>query len=275
MTSLLVSSKMDIASMNIKGQLLTLYPFKQSADDSYQGNPVYKLKVNGKELTLITLNQETVKAQQLPEDFPDLELAVFITRHSSQSGKPTLTTHTPGNFTAAEFGGLPKCLSIAPAHAMQEALKKLYECKMQLGLGDFAVSYEATHHGPSISVPCMFVELGSSEVQWRNELGAKAVATAAVSAFNATQSLPVVLGIGGTHYNSKFTELALADKAVFGHMIPKYAVSQIDSEMLLQCVNKTRGKVSHAILDWKGIQSQDKPSLIKALEEANLTYIKI
>lgn len=85
----------------------------------------------------------------------------------------------------------------------------------------------------------------------------------------------MVLGIGGTHYNSKFTELALADKAVFGHMIPKYAVSQIDSEMLLQCANKTSGKVSHAILDWKGIQSQDKPSLIKALEEANLTYIKI
>lgn len=275
MTKLLVSSKKDIASMNIKGQLLTCYPFKQIIDDSYQGSPVYKLKLNDKELILITLNQETVTAQNLPENFQDLELAVFITRHSSQSGKPTLSAHVPGNFADAELGGLPKRVSIAPANAMHAALKKLYELRMQFGLGDFSVSYEATHHGPSLDVPCMFVELGSSEVQWRNELGAKAVAMAALSAFNATQVAPVVLGIGGTHYNQKFTELALSNKAAFSHMIPKYAVPQVDSDMLLQVISKTLEKVSHAILDWKGIQSKDKPDLIKALDDINLSYTKI
>lgn len=275
MTKLLVSSKTDIASMNIKGQLLTCYLFKQVNDGSYQGSPVYKLKMNDKELILITLNQEAVTAQYLPEHFPDLELAVFISRHSSQSGKPTLSVHVSGNFADAGLGGLPKCVSIAPANAMHTALKKLYELRMQFGLGDFSVSYEATHHGPSLDVPCMFVELGSSEVQWRNELGAKAVAMVALSAFDAMQTVPVVLGIGGTHYNQKFTELALSDKAAFSHMIPKYAVPQVDSDMLLQCVNKTHGKVSHAILDWKGIQSKDKPDLLKALKDVNLSYTKI
>ncbi len=275
MTNLLVSSKTDIASTNIKRQLLTHYPFKQTNNDSYQDSPIYKLKLKGKELTLITLNHETVNAQQLPKDFSDVALAVFITRHSSQSGKPTLTTHTPGNFAAAEFGGLPKCQSIAPAHAMHTALKKLYEYKIQLGLDDFAVSYEATHHGPSIDIPCMFVELGSNEIQWRNEIGAKAVAMAALSSFFATQTEPVVLGIGGTHYNQKFTDLALSDKAVFSHMIPKYVVPYVDSNMLLQCINKTHEKVSHAILDWKGIQSKDKPNLLKVLKDINLAYTKI
>ena len=55
----------------------------------------------------------------------------------------------------------------------------------------------------------------------------------------STPTNSAVLGIGGTHYNQKFTKMALNGEAVFGHMIPKYAVPMIDAEMLAQCVQRT------------------------------------
>jgi D-tyrosyl-tRNA(Tyr) deacylase len=58
-------------------------------------------------------------------------------------------------------------------------------------------------------------------------------------------------------------------------MIPKYAVSIIDSEILSQCIEKTLEKVSLAILDWKGIRSQDKPKLLSALQDVGLPFKKV
>jgi D-tyrosyl-tRNA(Tyr) deacylase len=69
--------------------------------------------------------------------------------------------------------------------------------------------------------------------------------------------------------------MALEDKAVFGHIIPKYAVPLMDAEMLHQCVEKTLEKVDYAVLDWKGIKSADKPQLLKALNQAGLPYKKL
>ncbi len=156
---LLVASNKDIASLNIKEQILNNYEFLKTED--FQENPTYTADVNGKKVTLATLNEESVKAQYLPKDFPNAKLIVFISRHSSQSGKPTLSVHTPGNFGDAELGGLPKTLSVSPAQAMQIALKALMHYKETLNL-NYEVSFECTHHGPSLNVPTMFVELGSS-----------------------------------------------------------------------------------------------------------------
>ena len=90
---LLVASKKDIASLNIKQQILNHYPFNKTAE-TFQQNPLYTAGVNGKNVTLATLSEESVKAQNLPESFPDAKLIVFISRHSSASGKPTYpSTH--------------------------------------------------------------------------------------------------------------------------------------------------------------------------------------
>lgn len=272
---LLVASNKDLASQNIKQQILNNYSFSKTSQ-TYQQNPLYTAEINRKNITLITLNDESVRAQTLPEDFPNSALVVFISRHSSQSGKPTLSVHTPGNFAAAELGGLPKKVSIAPAVAMQTALKALVHYKDTLLL-HYEVSYECTHHGPSLAVPTMFVELGSSETQWNDMKAAQAVANATMTAiveFRAPTD-SAVLGIGGTHYNQKFTLMALMGEAVFGHMVPKYAISYFDAEILSECMEKTLEKVPLAVLDWKGIRSEDKPGLLSALETAGLPYKKV
>jgi len=272
---LIVASKTDIASLNIKQQILNYHLFYE-VEETFQRNTLYAKQISGQKVVLVTLNDESVRAQNLPEDFPNTDLIVFISRHSSQSGRPTLSVHTPGNFGASELGGRPKRLSVAPAFAMKTALQSLNFNKEKLHL-NYEVSYECTHHGPSIEVPTMFVELGSSQHQWEDLQAAQAVADAtleAISKFSAT-SKSAVIGVGGTHYNQKFTKMALEDETFFGHMIPKYAVHLADVEMLTQCIDCTLEQVSIAVLDWKGIRSEDKPKLISALQEVGLSIKKV
>jgi D-aminoacyl-tRNA deacylase len=272
---LLVTSSKDIAGLNIAKHILKNYPFKKTAE-SHQGHPEFSTDINGKKVSFTVLNEESVNAQHLPDNFTNLKLIVFVSRHSSASGRPTLSVHTPGNFGTAELGGLPKQVSVSPATAMQNALKALAYFKKGMNL-QYEVCYECTHHGPSLNVPTMFVELGSSERQWNDSRAAEAVAHAAMSAIGkfGTPEKTAVIGIGGTHYNQKFTRMALEDKAIFGHMIPKYAVSLIDAELLHHCVDRTLEKVDCVVLDWKGIKSADKPQLLEALEDAGLSYKKI
>ncbi len=272
---LLVHSTRDIAGVNIAKSILQCYPFTKT-DQIYRESPVYTAEMRGKQVSFLTLNEETINAQYLQEDFPNAQLVVFISRHSSQSGKPTLSVHTTGNFGEAEFGGLPRTVSVAPAFAMATALKSLSRLNGQLNLG-YEVSYEGTHHGPSLNLPVMFVELGSSEPQWRDLKAAQAVGEAAMTTIAdfTAQSGSAVLGIGGPHYNPKFTRIALADEATFGHMIPKYAIAEVDAAMISQCTEKTLEKVEMAVLDWKGIPSQDKLKLLVTLQETSLPYRKV
>jgi D-aminoacyl-tRNA deacylase len=275
MTILIAASNKDVASLNIKKQILNNYNFNETPEN-FQENPIYTAEIGDRKVKLVTLNEESVYAQSITDYFENLELIVFISRHSSESGTPTLSVHTPGNLSEAELGGLPRRVSVSPANAMREALKALMQFKDELRL-DYEVCYECTHHGPSLNVPAMFVELGSSPKQWNDLRAAEAVAHAAmkaVSTFGKTE-VKAVLGIGGPHYNAKFTRIALENMVAFGHMIPKYAIPYADAEILRQCVEKTLEKVEYAILDWKGIKGEYKAKLIETLNKIGLPIQKV
>lgn len=142
---LLVASNKDTASLNIKKQILTHYSFNESSE-KYQENQVYEANIRDKSVKLVTLNEESVYAQTLADSFSDLELALFISRHSSLSGTPTLSVHTPGNLGEAELGGIARTVSISPACAMRDALKTMAKLKEEMQL-EYDVCYECTHHG--------------------------------------------------------------------------------------------------------------------------------
>jgi D-aminoacyl-tRNA deacylase len=159
---------------------------------------------------------------------------------------------------------------------MRNALRAMARLKQESQLG-YEVCYEGTHHGPSLNVPTMFAELGSSPTQWSDVEAAEAVAHAVMETISkfGVSNAKAVLGIGGPHYNNKFTRIALESDIAFGHMIPKYALTYANAEILKQCVERTLEKVDHVVLDWKGIKGENKQPLLAMLEEVNLEYEKV
>lgn len=272
---LIVASNKDSASLNIKEQILSHYRFKETRT-LFQENAIYATRINGKDAQLITLNQESIHAQDLTRSFKEAKLVVFISRHSSASGTPTLSVHTPGNLGQAELGGNSEEVSVSPAKAMRDALRVMAKLREEMQL-KYEVSYEGTHHGPSLNVPTMFAELGSSQEQWNDLAAAETVAHAsmeAVSKFGGLRA-EAVLGIGGPHYNLKFTRMALENEVAFGHIIPKHSIPGLGLEMVQQCIRKTLEKVDRVVLDWKGIKGDDKPRLIEMLKETGLPIQKV
>jgi D-aminoacyl-tRNA deacylase len=272
---LIVASKKDVASLNIQKRILSSYPFR-GKQETFHSNAIYEANIDDRRIQLVTLNDESVYAQDLPDFFIDLELVIFISRHSSLSGTPTLSVHTPGNLAEAELGGLPRKVSISPANAMRTALKTMRQFKKRMNL-DYEVCYEGTHHGPSLDVPAMFAELGSSAHQWGDARAAGAVAHAVmetVAQFGNPGS-KTVLGIGGPHYNLKFTEMALDSEFAFGHIIPKYAVSEVSLDICEQCITRTMEKVEAIVLDWKGIKGKDKQPLIDMIRKMDVPFEKV
>jgi len=268
---LIVASTKDIASMNIAQKITDSYGFERLSE-SFRQNPVYRKTISGQEVKLVFVKEELIHTQFLT-DFFTPELLVFVSKHSSVSGIPTLSVHTPGNFGEAQVGGITRKISVSPASAMKEALLEVSRRKEQLGL-NYKVSYECTHHGPSLDVPTMFVELGSSPVQWKDLKAAEAVAHAAMAAVTKRSRHSAVLGVGGPHYSERFTRMALNTEVAFGHIIPKYAIPKIDAAMLKQCVQKTVETVESAVFDWKGMRGADKKRLMTILDEIGVSVEK-
>jgi len=269
---LLVASTKDLAGMNIAQKILEHYDFEETSEVFHE-KPVYSKGLREGEAKLIFVKEEPVYAQYLT-DFFTPQLIVFVSRHASLSGIPTLSVHTPGNLSEAELGGITKKVSISPASAMKNALLEMAKMKEEKEL-NYQVSYECTHHGPSLDVPTMFVELGSSPTQWKDLEAAEAVAHAAMAVIFKESTYPASLGIGGPHYNMKFTKMALNTQMAFGHIIPKYAIPKMDAEAIRQCVERTKETVESVVLDWKGIKGADKARLIQILDEIGLPMEKI
>jgi D-aminoacyl-tRNA deacylase len=273
---LIVASTKDIAGMNIAKLLIEYYKFEKTSEMFHQ-NSIYLKNVKGNDVKLVFANEEIIQTQFITDYFSP-RLIVFVSRHSAQSGIPTLSVHTPGNLgDKVEFGGIPRKVSVSPASAMKDCLIEMMRLKEERRL-EYEVSYECTHHGPCLDVPAMFAELGSSPMQWKDLKAAEAVAHAtmyAISKQSEQSEYEAVLGIGGPHYNDKFTKVALTSKYAFGHIIPKYAVSQVDYSMVRQCVERTVEKVEAVVLDWKGIKGADKEPLKTILYEINIKVEKI
>lgn len=264
---LIVASTKDTASVNISQKVISIYDFQKTGAE-FQDNPVYSKTIDGKEVKLVFLNEETIWAQYITASFSP-ELIVFVSRHSGTAGIPTLSVHVPGNLGNAELGGIPRQISVCPASAMKSALLELAEIRDEKSLR-YQVSYECTHHGPSLDVPTMFVELGSSPDQWKDLQAAEAVAHAAIAAITKEAKYPVVMGVGGPHYSERFTKMALATNRAFGHIISKYAVPSVDPETVRHCVERTLERVESAIFDWKSMKSNDRQKMITALEALNV-----
>ncbi len=164
---------------------------------------------------------------------------IFPSRHVAASGQPSLTLHPIGVpplplDEQGPYGGHgghapPPSPRLAPWWKM--LLKKAHDDPSVEG---FDLSLEVTHHGPTVNVPTLFIEVGSTEATW-GHLGASQILASIIregllaspdstwdQAKHAGETVLVTLG--GGHYAPRANQLAALDGVWLGHMLATYAL---------------------------------------------------
>ena len=249
MTVLIIASSEDPASTNIKNSLLEQTTWEEHG--TFYNSPIFR-HVSMNNLIIVTIPDKKIRHENIDIEVHqqlhiDPKIAIFLSRHRSKMGEPTLTVHPIGNFADAEFGGQPKTL-VPCAPCMMTHLLRLIKKNLQLTDFEYKVCYEVTHHGPFLKVPSLFVEVGSTEIQWQQKEPASVIATSLLELLTTyhyeekfPKDIPVLLGIGGGHYAPRFTDLVFQKNAAFGHMIPSYHIDSgvIDWTMIEQAIQAT------------------------------------
>jgi len=267
----LVTSEKDLASQTIKRILMTEYDFSPNGEH-FENNPILS---HNDSTILITTTRDMIFCDHLESHF-SAEAFIFCSRHRAESAKPALLVHSTGNLgSEALFGGHPFQVSVSAPQLVAAALRRLSAEKTRRSLMEFDVSLEVTHHGPtSLKTPIVFVELGSTEEYWVHSEGARAVAAAIMDCTTEPLLGESVVGFGGTHYASKFNKLVLEKGYKIGHMAPKYSLNELSLDVVEEMVTRTAGSVKKAIIDWKGMNAENKEHLFPILDEAGLQIVR-
>ncbi|MBN1280194.1 MAG: hypothetical protein JXA00_00945 [Candidatus Thermoplasmatota archaeon] len=232
MVVLIISSSEDPASTNMKKSLMEQTAWEEHG--TFYDTPIYR-HATDTSVIMVTIPDKKIRHENLDKEVHDQlhldpQIAIFLSRHRSKMGEPTLTVHPIGNYNQAEFGGQPKTL-IPAAPRMMTHLLRLIKKTLQTTDLPYQVCYEVTHHGPVVHIPTLFVEVGSTEAQWHQQQPAAVIATALLQLLSQyhyeedyPSDIPVLVGLGGGHYAPRFTDVAFQKNVAFGHMIPSYHI---------------------------------------------------
>jgi D-aminoacyl-tRNA deacylase len=214
--------------------------------------------------------------ENLDDLYPNADAFIFLSKHKSESCTPTLTCHCTGNFSMDNtHGGNPREIAISYPSLQKGYLKAITAARQKVPQYDIII--EATHHGPtSLNTAVLFVELGSSEKQWTDNNAASMICESLLEVLdNRIEHCDKVgIALGGTHYPIKFNKLLLESKFGLAAVASKHNLEAIDEEMLNQMIEKSVEKVTHVILDSKGLGSQ-KDRIVKMAEKTHLEVYKV
>ena len=272
---IIIVSNQDLAGKTIKQQLIQMGNFLKT-EREFEGNVIYE-EVTTK-VPIVTINRRLIEASHLSEHF-ETDLFIFASKHKSESERPSLLVHAPGNWTDDNsYGGGKRELALTSAKVIKEVLKQLGDRCEAAGL-DYEVTSEVTHHGPTnLKDPCVFIELGSNETYWQDVKGARVVAeviTDLITKPLPSENLKYAIGFGGPHYASNFNKVQLRSDYAISHIAAKYVLDDITEELVAQALEKTVEEISSAILDWKGMVKDQRERVIGILTKLGIEYYKL
>src|SRR2546427_1525068 len=260
-----VASEEDEASRNQREALLELASWDR--EEAFGGTPSWRLR----DMVLVTIPELHLFRDHLDRDlqasFGDrADLVVYLSKHRSESRRPSLTVHPIGNPRAAEFGGQPETLVTSAPRWMTAALRGLR--REATGLA-YEVTFQATHHGPYLTAPTFYIEQGSTETEWADLAASRAIARVllAIEPLDA----PIAIGLGGGHYVPRHTDLALQRRIAFGHLLAAYALEGTAAKVIDQAVERTDG----ATLAYVHRKSLSKPEVRRYEEQLEARGLRI
>lgn len=270
----IICSAPDLASQNIKTHLLNLMEWKLLELPENSGFSAARESQDGR-FRLVDIEEMHVFQDGLDRRLENAglpaSLIIFASKHRSKEEISSLTVHCTGNPSDdARLGGCPKSLAVSSPAAMKSILMEMKRLAEQKGL-KYDVTLEVTHHGPTeLSVPSLYAEIGSTEVQWKDpeagEVAAKAILAVSL------EKVPVAIGFGGGHYAMRQTGLLFETSISFGHNFPKYKLEFLDEVLIRQAIEKS--KADFAYFDRKSMKSEERKKISEILEKLGFSVLK-
>lgn len=145
-------------------------------------------------------------------------------------------------------------------------------------VSDYQITLEATHHGPtSLNGPIIFVEIGSGREQWKDHNAARVVCNSILdssSSFYARSSSKVAIALGGTHYPEKLNKILRETDFSIAYIATKNNLQFIDDKMIQQMIARSTERVTHVLLDWKGL-GKYKKSILDTIQKTDLEVVRL
>jgi len=241
-TFAIVASKQDKAGMNIASFIQNL--------------PIYYIE------------KKIVYAENIDKKIKE-DFVIFASKHEGIKPK-ILSVHPPGNFKQAKLGGKQEKICKTSSTILKTFFQELNKNIPKT----WQTTLECTHHGPFIEKPCLFIEIGSNEKDWKDKDAGKAIATTieqAIEKIKQNKKYQSAIGIGGPHYCPNFNKIQLNSDIAISHIISQY-IFPITEQIIKQAIEKTQEKIQLVLLDWKGMKSEQRNQTINLLNKLNLKY---
>ncbi|MET1125151.1 MAG: D-aminoacyl-tRNA deacylase [Archaeoglobaceae archaeon] len=265
---LVVCSRKDTASMNILDALLSMEDAERRSAGEFE---IYEAE----DLLIAVVEERLIYADYIDErlsKFVEFDEILFASRHSSKDRRKMFSVHVSGNVATAEYGGRPFSLAKPSPITMKNYFLHLAERLERKP--EFSLTLEVTHHGPSeIRKPSAFYEIGSDEEAWRDREAAEIVAEAMLEAVRDERSdWTVAVGVGGTHYAPRQTEIELQTTIAFAHNFAKYTFDQLTPEFLKKAIEISEARL--LVYDEKSVVSKVKNMLREVADECGVELLK-
>jgi D-aminoacyl-tRNA deacylase len=266
----LIASVQDLAGRTMVNSLQDKFGFKlvNGSSHEYQSSAFENILFH-------VSPDDLLHQEKLDDAYPMAIAFIFLSKHKSDSKIPTLTCHCTGNFGSNPFGGNARELAISFPSLQKSYLKRLVNSKDRVP--EYEIIIEATHHGPtSLRKPVLFVELGSSEKQWGDANAASVICNILLDLVRhgPDRCAKVGIGLGGTHYPSKFNRLLLESEFGLAAVASKHNLESIDEPMLSQMISKSIEKVTTIVLDGKGL-GPHKDRIMNMAEKTGLEILNL
>ncbi|MFA5746313.1 MAG: D-aminoacyl-tRNA deacylase [archaeon] len=254
MNFLLVFSEKDPASINFYNTFTNNYEIKDNQLVIDGNNSIFLCKIDEMHIFILEKNLYSIVS-----NYKEIDYIIFLSKHSTLSEtKPhSITVHAIGNWGKAELGGVDETVVETDPILIRSLLLELYDNKPKSIA--YEIKQEATHHGPFLKKPTIFVEIGSEENAWNDPVVSRFVVDCLIKVIKNYDKEKIknengwieTVGIGGSHYCTKFNRFTFnkEEKYCFGHIIPDYALKEIfDKQKLKLILEQAKQKSNSQII---------------------------
>ncbi|HII33492.1 MAG TPA: hypothetical protein HA308_01170 [Candidatus Thalassarchaeaceae archaeon] len=246
MVTLVLCSLSDEASVNIRDKLQQFSDW--SPEESF-GHGGVSISVNS-DVHLLTIQKIHVNADSI-DKIHERELdctvdeVLVLSRHVSSTDTPAITLHAIGLPGASPEGGPGRSggvngVLVPPSPRFATIFREMVIEARKRKLDDhFDLTMEATHHGPVLETPTLYLEIGSTVMDWSREDALELWAhllSKVLGLEDGSQkgkwmgSGDVMIGLGGGHYAPRHKAVVEKGNMWLGHIIANYSLDFSMSE---------------------------------------------